>query len=100
MKHILDITSNRMNQETSQVALLVENSRSHRRQAFDRWVGKIPWRKKQKPIPVFFSGKILWTDKPGRLFLQPMESQRVRHDRASGPTHTYTREEISQGVRA
>ena len=31
--------------------------RRHRRCGFDPWVRKIPWRKKWKPIPVFFLGK-------------------------------------------
>ena len=31
--------------------------RSWRRRKFDPWVGKIPWRRKRQPIPVFLSGK-------------------------------------------
>ena len=27
---------------------------------FDPWVGKIPWRKKRKPTPVFMPGKVPW----------------------------------------
>ena len=38
-----------------------------RRCGFDPWVGKIPWRRKQQPTPVFLSGKILWSQKPGGL---------------------------------
>ena len=30
---------------------------------FDPWVGKIPWRRKWQPTPVF----LLWTEEPGRL---------------------------------
>ena len=31
--------------------------RRHRRPGFDPWVGKIPWRKKWQPTPVFLPGK-------------------------------------------
>ena len=31
--------------------------RRHKRQRFDPWVGKIPWRKKWQPIPVFLPEK-------------------------------------------
>ena len=31
--------------------------RSHRRYGFDPCVGKIPWRRKWKPTPVFLPGK-------------------------------------------
>ena len=31
--------------------------RRHRRREFDPWVGKMPWRKKWQPAPVFLSGK-------------------------------------------
>ena len=31
------------------------------------WDGRIPWRRAWQPTPVFLSGKIPWTEKPGRL---------------------------------
>ena len=31
--------------------------RRHRRQSFDPWVGKIPWRRVQQPTPVFLPGE-------------------------------------------
>ena len=31
--------------------------RRHRRSRFDPWVGKIPWRRKWQPTPVFLPGK-------------------------------------------
>ena len=31
--------------------------RRHRRRGFDPWVGKIPWRRKQQPTPVFSPGE-------------------------------------------
>ena len=39
-----------------------------------------------QPSPVFLPGESPWTEEPGGL--QPMGSQRVRHDR--GTTHTCT----------
>ena len=38
-----------------------------RRHRFDPWVGKIPWRRKWQPTPVFLLGKIPWTEEPGGL---------------------------------
>ena len=38
-----------------------------RRTRFDPWVGKIPWRRKWQPTPVFLPGKVPWTEEPGRL---------------------------------
>ena len=51
---------------------------------FCPWVGKIPWRRKWQPCPLFLPGESPWTEEPGRL--QSMGSQRVRHDWA----HTST----------
>ena len=31
--------------------------RGHKRQGFDPWVGKIPWRRKRQPTPVFLPGE-------------------------------------------
>ena len=31
--------------------------RSHRRCSFDLWVGKVPWRSKWQPTPVFLVGE-------------------------------------------
>ena len=31
--------------------------RSYRRLVFDPWVGKIPWRRKRQPTPVFLPGE-------------------------------------------
>ena len=42
------------------------------------WVGKIPWRRKWQPTPVFFPGELPWTEKPDGL--QSTWSQRVRDD--------------------
>ena len=45
---------------------------------FNPWVGKIPWRQKWQPTPVFLAWKIPWMEKPGRL--QSMGSQKVGND--------------------
>ena len=44
----------------------------------DPWFGKIPWRRAWQPTLVFLPGGFSWTEEPGGL--QPMRSQRVRHD--------------------
>ena len=31
--------------------------RRHKRHRFDRWVGKIPWRRARQPTPVFWLGE-------------------------------------------
>ena len=36
---------------------LPANARKHRRCGFDSWVGKMPWRSKWQPTPVFLPGK-------------------------------------------
>ena len=47
----------------------------------ESWVrslgGKIPWRRKWQPTPVFLPGEFPWADEPGGL--RSMGSQRVRH---------------------
>ena len=47
---------------------------------FDPWVGKIPWRRKWLPTPVFLRGKYQWTEEPSGL--QSMIYKRVGHDLA------------------
>ena len=47
----------------------------HQRPGFDSWVGKIPWRRKWQPSPVFLPGKIQWTEGPGRLQSMGLQSQ-------------------------
>ena len=42
---------------------------------FDPWAGKIPWRRKWHPTPIFLLGRFPWTEEPGRL--SPMGSLRV-----------------------
>ena len=61
---------------------VVKNSpcqcRRHRRWEFDLWVGKIPWRRKWQPTPVFLPGR-----SPGQRSLagcSPWGHKRVRHN--------------------
>ena len=51
--------------------------RRHKRRRFDPWVRKILCRKKWQPTPVFLSGKIPRTEKPGGL--QSMGLQKESH---------------------
>ena len=41
----------------SLVAQSVKNLPENRRPGFDSWVGKIPWRRKWQPTPVFLPGE-------------------------------------------
>ena len=52
--------------------------RRHRRCGFDPWIGKVPWRNKWQPTPVFLPGRIPWTEEPEGL--QSMGLYRVGHD--------------------
>ena len=49
-----------------------------RRNRFNPWVRKIPWRRVWQPTPVFLPGESPWTAEPGGL--QSMGSQSVRRD--------------------
>ena len=49
-----------------------------RRPGFDPWVGKIPWRRRWQPTPIFLPGESLWTEEPWGL--QSTKSQRGRHN--------------------
>ena len=62
--------------------------RKHRRQSFNHWVAKTPWRRKWHPTPVFLPGK-----SHGQRSLEgysPMGSQRVGHDWATKRLSTHT----------
>ena len=52
--------------------------RRHMRQGFNPWVGKIPWRRKWQPIPVFLLGKSYGPRSPAGY--SPQGHKRVRHD--------------------
>ena len=71
--------------------------RSRRRHGFNTWVGKIHWRRKWQPTPVFLAWRILQTEEP--VGLQIMGSQRVRHDLASNTREmTSLRVMVSLGI--
>ena len=56
-----------------------------RRCRFDPWIGKIPWRRKWQPIPVFLPGR---TEEPGGLGAPG--TQRVGHDwECTHPPHPH-----------
>ena len=63
---------------TFPVAQSVKNLPAIWETGFDRWGGKIPWRRAWQLTPVFLLGEFPWTEEPGRL--QSMGLQRVRHD--------------------
>ena len=52
-----------------------KRSKRHR---FDPWVGKIPWRRKWQPTPVFLTGKSPWTEEADGLHCTGL--QRVGHN--------------------
>ena len=52
--------------------------RRHRRHIFDPSVGKIPWRRKWQPIPVFLPGKS--HGQRSLVGYSPWDHKRVRHD--------------------
>ena len=56
-----------------------------RRCSFNLWVGKIPWRRKWQPTPVFLLGK--FHGQRSLVGLQPTGLQRIRHDLAAKPQH-------------
>ena len=60
-----------------------------RRHRFNPWAGKIPWKRKWQPTPVFFSWEIPWTDKPSGL--QSTGLQRVRRNSVTEHKHTIPR---------
>ena len=54
---------------------------------FDPWVGKIPWRRKWQPTPVFLPGKCM---EPGRLYSQWGHKESDTTERLITHTHTHT----------
>ena len=60
-----------------------------RRRAFDPWVGKIPWKMKWQPTPVFLPGK--FHGQRSLVGYSPWVHKRVRHNWAC--THLLTKKE-------
>ena len=54
-----------------------ESACQSRRQVFDPWVGKIPWRRKWQPTPVFLPKNLMIEELDGP---QSMGSQRAGHN--------------------
>ena len=54
---------------------MVKNPPANAGDGGDPWVGKVPWRRKYQPTPVFLLGKTPWMEQPGGL--QSMGSQGV-----------------------
>ena len=83
-------------------AQMVKNLPTMGRPGFDPWVGKIPWRRKWQPTPVFLPGEFHgqrsmvgyspWghneSDTTEWLTTHTQGSQRVRHDRSDLAWHT------------
>ena len=42
------------------------------------WVGKLPWRRKWQPTPVFLPEKIPWTEQPGKAAVCGVAKSRTR----------------------
>ena len=60
---------------------------------FNPWVGKIPWRKKWQPTPVFLPGESPWTEELGGLQstgLQKSQTQLKHLNNNTSKTETKT----------
>jgi len=63
-----------------------------RRCGFNRWVGKIPWRRKWQPTPVFLPGK---SHEQGRLVGYRQWCQKTWHDLATKPPWPFLTFEVN-----
>ena len=59
--------------------------RRHKRHWFNPWVGKIPWRRKWQPTPLFLPGKS--HGQGGLVGYSPWWSQIVGHDQTDLAQH-------------
>jgi len=57
--------------------VIKESACQCRRQRFNLWVRKTPWRRKWQPTPVFLPGKIPWKEESSGL--QSIGLHRVGH---------------------
>ena len=57
---------------------MVKNLPAKQEIRFDPWVGKMPWRRKWQPTPVFLPGR--FHGQRSLVGYSPWGSQRVRHD--------------------
>ena len=60
--------------------------RRHKRRGFYPWVGKISWRKKWQPIPVFLPGKS--HGQRSLMGYSPQQHKRVSHNLSTKQQHT------------
>ena len=65
-----------------------------KRQGFDPWSRKIPWKRKWQPTPVFLPGK---SHGQRSLGLQSMGSQRIRYELATEQQHCETLAKQNEG---
>ena len=76
MTEVVDIIIIATVYRASLVAQSVKNLPAGQETRVRSWVGKIPWRRKWQPIPVFLPGESAWTEEPGGLqFIELSKSQ-------------------------
>ena len=76
-------------------AVVKESTCQCRRHGFDPWVGKIIWRRKWQPTPVFLPGESHRWKEPGGL--QSIRSQRMGHDGSNLAQHSTAQTSESAG---
>ena len=86
--HIFVLFGDHLGEWTSLVAQRLKHLPPSGNPGFDPWVGKIPWRRKWQPTPVFLPEESREQEEPGGL--QSMGSQRVGHDSLTKHINTYT----------
>ena len=52
-----DSSGKKQNKQTNKQTKIPNNAGDEKDPCFDPWVGKIPWRRAWKPIPVFLPGE-------------------------------------------
>ena len=76
--------------------MLLGTCRRYRQHGFDPWVGKIPWRRKWQPTPVFLPGK--FHGQRSLAGYKPWNCKRVGHNLVTKHTHTHTHLSITDEV--
>ena len=67
------------------------------RHRFLSWVGKIPWRRKQQPTPVFLPRESLWTEKPGHK--EADVTWRLKQQQHNLSSRHITKSEMAFGIK-
>ena len=70
-----------------------------RRHGLDPWVGKIPWRRKWWPTPVFLPEKISWTEKPGRYSPWGCKETRLKETEHAHVSKSYFNSGINVNIK-